>query len=88
MISKEVVIQNELGLHARAASLFVQLSSKYKADVFLQKDEKRINGKSIMGIMMLAAAKGTTLIISAEGEDAEIMVEKLNELIENKFGEE
>ena len=88
VVSKKVVIKNELGLHARAASLFVQLSTKYQSEIFLQKEERKVNGKSIMGIMMLAAAKGTTLVLLAEGDDAEIAIEKLTELIENKFGEE
>ena len=88
MVSKKVIINNELGLHARAASLFVQLSNKYKSDIFLQKGKKKVDGKSIMGIMMLAAAKGTNLVILADGVDAEIAVEKLTELVENKFGEE
>lgn len=82
------VIENKLGLHARAASRFVLLANKFKSDIFVEKDGKEVNGKSIMGLMMLAAAKGSRLRIRAEGEDASKAVESLGELIRSRFGEE
>ncbi len=82
------VIENKLGLHARAASRFVLLANKFKSDIFVEKNGKEVNGKSIMGLMMLAAAKGSRLRIRAEGEDAHRAVESLGELIRSRFGEE
>jgi phosphocarrier protein len=83
----EVVIKNKLGLHLRAAAEFIKLASSFKSDIFVEKDGEVVNGKSIMGIMALAAAEGTKLIIKAEGEDAKDALEKLKILIDNKFGE-
>ncbi|MFH1824683.1 MAG: HPr family phosphocarrier protein [Candidatus Firestonebacteria bacterium] len=86
-IQIEIIIKNKLGLHLRAAADFVKLASKYKSDIFVEKDGEQINGKSIMGIMALAASEGTKLIIKAQGEEAKEALDKLNELINNKFGE-
>lgn len=86
-ISKKVEIKNELGIHARPAAMFVKLTSKFKADIFVEKDGESVNGKSIMGIMMLAASKGTQIKIKASGTDAEQAVEQIEELINSKFGE-
>jgi len=81
------VIQNRLGLHARAAALFVQAVSALDADVYVRKDEKTVNGKSIMGLMMLAAEKGSTIEVEANGPAAERAIRAIGELIDAKFRE-
>jgi phosphocarrier protein len=83
-----VKIENELGLHARPAALFVQKASKYKADIFLMKDEMEVNGKSIMSVMMLAVESGTNIKIRASGEDEEEAIRDLINLIQSNFGED
>ena len=85
--TREVRIANELGLHARPAAAFVKLSSRYECDVYIAKGELEVNGKSIMGVMMLAAECGSTVRIRAEGPDAAEAVEALASLVENGFGE-
>ena len=87
-LRREVEITNKLGLHARAASQFVNLAGKFQADIQVEKDGVRTNGKSIMGILMLAAAKGSRLVLRARGADAAAALEALSELIENRFNEE
>jgi len=84
----KAVVKNKLGLHARAAASLVQLTNKFVSNVSIEKNGQVVNGKSIMGVMMLAAAKGHEIVITAEGEDADDALEKINNLIENKFGEE
>ncbi len=86
--SQTFVIENELGLHARAATLLVQTANRYEAEVEVEKDGTRVNGKSIMGVLMLVAAKGTQISVHAEGPDAEEAVVAIAALIENKFNEE
>ena len=81
-------IKNKLGLHARAAALLVKTANRFVSNVSLEKDGLEVNGKSIMGILMLAAAKGSKITLKAEGKDAEQAIEILGKLIENKFGEE
>jgi phosphocarrier protein HPr len=81
-------LKNELGLHARAAAMLVNVSSKYKSKVFFERDGKEINGKSILGILTLACPKGCSITISAEGDDARDAVAALGKLIEDKFGED
>ncbi len=88
MVEKDFEIQNELGLHARPAALFVKTASTFKADILVEKDGKKVNGKSIMGIMMLAAAKGSAIKIKARGRDADKAIGALQQLILSKFGEE
>ncbi len=88
MVEKEVQITNKLGLHARPAAMVVQTASKFKSEIRLIKDDLEINGKSIMGVMMLAAEKGSTIKIRVEGEDEAQALEKLIQLFESKFGEE
>lgn len=85
---KEIVIQNRNGLHARPAAMFVKISSRYRAEVWVEKDGERVNGKSIMGLMMLAAGKGSKLLLIAEGTDADKVVAELSNLVETRFGEE
>lgn len=80
-------IVNKLGLHARAAAQFVKLATKYDAELTIAKDGQAVNGKSIMGIMMLAAGIGSTIELEAEGADAEALLDALGELIAAKFHE-
>lgn len=87
MIRRQVVIRNKLGLHARAAAKFVTLASQFDSHIELARGEQRVNGKSIMGVMMLAAGLGVQLEISAEGADAGQAVEALAGLVEASFGE-
>ncbi len=86
--SGEFEIVNKLGFHARAAVLFVQAAGKFESEITLVKDGMEVNGKSIMGILMLGAAMGTYVKIVAKGSDAERAVGKLGNLILSKFGEE
>jgi phosphocarrier protein HPr len=83
-----VIITNELGLHARAATKFVQLATRYPCEVFVEKDGQAVNGKSIMGVLMLVAAKGSEITLIARGEQAEACVEALAELVRGRFGED
>ena len=84
----DLVIDNDLGLHARPAALFVKVANVFNSDIYLEKDGERVNGKSIMGVMMLAASKGSRLRIVVDGRDAEEAIEALKKLFEDKFGEE
>jgi phosphocarrier protein len=81
-------IVNELGLHARAATKFVQMANKFKSDVGVEKDGQNVNGKSIMGVLMLVASKGTSIKVTATGDDAQACVDALGELVRSRFGEE
>ncbi|MFO7832332.1 MAG: HPr family phosphocarrier protein [Desulfuromonadaceae bacterium] len=87
-IERELVIQNRLGLHARAAAQFVQLANQYTCEIFIEKDGEEVNGKSIMGILMLAAPKGTTVVLRTQGDDAQDALDALQDLIDDKFGED
>jgi phosphocarrier protein HPr len=84
---KAIKIQNELGLHARAATKLVQLASKYPCDFTLTKDGHEVNGKSIMGVLMLVASKGSTVTLRAKGDRAQEAVDAVAALIDDKFGE-
>lgn len=86
-LQKKFVIQNKLGLHARPAAVLVQTANRFKADVEVIKGRQKVNGKSIMGIMTLAAGVGTPITIRITGEDAELALAELSYLIENNFGE-
>ncbi len=81
-------IKNKLGLHARAAALLVKTANRFVSEVSIEKDGLVVNGKSIMGILMLAASKGTRITLKVEGKDALQAIETLGRLFENKFGEE
>jgi phosphocarrier protein HPr len=83
----EVEIANKLGLHARASAKLTQLAGKYRSEVWLSRNGRRVNAKSIMGVMMLAAARGTTVTIETTGPDEEEAMAALLELIKDKFGE-
>ena len=87
-VSRTTTIQNELGMHARAATKFVQLAGKFACEVFIAKDGHEVNGKSIMGVLMLVASKGSTVTVRARGERAAEAVAGLVKLIEDKFGED
>lgn len=87
MIQQEVEIVNKLGLHARASAKLTQLATKYKSDVWMTRNKRRVNAKSIMGVMMLAAGKGATVTLEAEGPDEKECFEALLNLISDKFGE-
>ena len=86
-LRKDFIISNKLGLHARPAAMFVKLANGFEADIWVGQDDEQVNGKSIMGLMMLAAASGTTISISAEGEDASAAILALGGLIEGGFEE-
>lgn len=88
MITTTITIINKLGLHARAAAKFVATASKYLSEIQVKKDNQSVNGKSIMGVMMLAASKGTELELVIDGEDEVEMNEAIVNLINNRFGEE
>ncbi len=87
MIERTVRIANRNGLHARPAAEIVKLASRYQSDITLLRDDLEVNGKSIMGVMMLAAEFGSSLVLRAAGPDAEQAVSALSDLIERKFGE-
>ncbi len=87
MTRQEVSIQNKLGLHARASTKLTQTASHFRSDVWLSRNERRVNAKSIMGVMMLAAAKGTVVTVEANGEDEALAVEAICSLVNDKFGE-
>jgi phosphocarrier protein len=83
----EVVIVNRLGLHARPSAALTQTATRFKSDVWLSKGSRRVNGKSIMGVMMLAAARGATLVVEADGPDEDAALGALTALIASGFGE-
>jgi phosphocarrier protein HPr len=87
-IIKELIIVNKLGIHARPAALFVKTANRFACDIFVEKDGEKINGKSIMGLMMLAAGPGSRLIIHAHGADAVQALAELEALVKRKFDEE
>ncbi|MEX0331936.1 MAG: HPr family phosphocarrier protein [Puniceicoccaceae bacterium] len=88
-MEQEIVltVTNKMGIHARPAAMIVRVANKYAADVLVEKDDEQVNGKSIMGLMMLAAGNGSTLRFKAEGNDAEDMLKEMSALFERKFEE-
>ncbi|HYZ90190.1 MAG TPA: HPr family phosphocarrier protein [Myxococcales bacterium] len=84
---KDLLVRNKMGLHARPAALIVQTANRYPCDVALLKDGQEVNGKSIMGVLMLAAAKGSTIKVRTEGEQAQACAAALSELFEKGFNE-
>jgi phosphocarrier protein HPr len=88
MTRREVTICNRLGLHARAAAKFVHVATRYSCDIRVARDSRVMDGKSIMGILLLSAAQGTTLLISADGRDEADAIAALEELVNSGFGEE
>ena len=87
-ITKELLVTNKLGIHARPAAMFVKTANRFECDVYVEKDGERVNGKSIMGLMMLAAGPGSKLLVFAEGEDAARAVVELEGLLRRKFDED
>lgn len=88
VVMRELAIRNQYGIHARPAAMFVKTASKYEADVTVEKDDIRVSGKSIMGLMTIEASCGTKIRITADGVDANQVVEELEKLVEHKFYEE
>jgi phosphocarrier protein HPr len=86
-LTKELLVQNKMGIHARPAAMIVRVTNKFKSEVYVEKDEEQVNGKSIMGLMMLAAARGSTVKFVATGPDAEQMLVELEALFAKKFDE-
>ncbi len=87
MPAVEIIISNKLGLHARAAAKLTQLSGQFSSDIFIAKGARRVNAKSIMGVMMLAAGLGSTVVIEANGADSDQALTELQALFHDKFGE-
>lgn len=87
-VTKELIVTNKLGVHARPAAMFVKIANRYTADIFVEKDGERVNGKSIMGLMMLAAGPGCRLKIHAIGADATQAVTEIEALLKRKFDED
>ncbi len=85
--TKELLVQNKMGIHARPAAMIVRITNKFKSDVHVEKDDEQVNGKSIMGLMMLAAAKGSKVKFVATGPDAEQMLTEIEALFARKFDE-
>ena len=86
--TRELTVVNKLGIHARPAALFVKTANRFACDIFVEKDGEKINGKSIMGLMMLAAGPGSKVKVYAEGNDASQALAELESLVDRKFGEE
>src|ERR1041385_4596082 len=87
-VTKELLVINKLGIHARPAAMFVKTANRFQCDVFVEKDGERVNGKSIMGLMMLAAGPGSKLTVHADGPDASQALAEIEALIKRKFDEE
>ena len=88
IMTKDFLVSNKLGIHARPAAMFVRIANRYNCDIFVEKDGEKVNGKSIMGLMMLAAGQGSKLRIRCEGPDADQAMEELEELINARFNED
>jgi len=87
-ITRELIVINKLGIHARPAALFVKTANRFNCEIFVEKDGERVNGKSIMGLMMLAAGPGSRLLIHADGQDADRAVVEIELLLQRKFDED
>ena len=87
MPQRELLISNKLGLHARASAKLTKLASEFDSDIWLSRGGRRVNAKSIMGVMMLAAGIGTKVVLEAEGGDAEAALQQISALVDDKFGE-
>src|SRR5881394_712226 len=88
LMVKELTVLNKLGIHARPAALFVKTANRFSCDIFVEKDGEKVNGKSIMGLMMLAAGPGSKLTVHAQGHDASQALAEIETLIKRKFDEE
>ena len=87
MITKEVVINNQVGLHARPATFFIQKANELKSSIWVEKEERRVNAKSLLGVLSLGIVKGTTVTIIADGADEDAAIATLSELIDSDFSE-
>ena len=87
MISKEVLINKQVGLHARPATFFIQKANEFKSSIWVEKDERRVNAKSLLGVLSLGIVKGTTITLIADGSDQEEAIETLSKLIDSDFTE-
>ena len=87
-LQKELVVTNKLGIHARPAAMFVKLATRFASDIFVEKDGEKVNGKSIMGLMMLAAGPGSKLMVEANGGDAAQALVEIEALLKRKFDED
>ena len=87
-VTKQLVVVNKLGIHARPAAMFVKIATRFTCDIFVEKDGERVNGKSIMGLMMLAAGPGCKILVEADGNDAPQAVTELEALLKRKFDED
>jgi phosphocarrier protein len=88
LMTKEFLVTNKLGIHARPAAMFVKTANRFTCDIYVEKDGEKVNGKSIMGLMMLAAGPGSKLVIHAQGPDASKALAEIENLIKRKFDEE
>lgn len=88
MITKKITVLNKLGIHARPAAQFVRVASRFQSDVTVEKDDERVDGKSIMGLMMLAVGCGAEIVVTADGADEAEALTAIEELIAGKFGED
>lgn len=87
MVTQEVTINNEVGLHARPATFFIQKANEFKSGIWVEKDERRVNSKSLLGVLSLGITKGTTITLLADGSDEKEAVAALSELVSGNFGE-
>ena len=87
MYTKEITVKNEVGLHARPATYFIQKANEFKSGIWVEKEERRVNAKSLLGVLSLGIVQGTVIILTADGVDEQEAVESLSTLIENNFGE-
>ena len=87
MITKEVVINNQVGLHARPATFFIQTANEFKSSIWVEKEDRSVNAKSLLGVLSLGIVKGTKVVIKAEGADEEAAIATLSELIDSDFSE-
>ena len=87
MFTQEVTVNNEVGLHARAATYFIQKANELKSGIWVEKEERRVNAKSLLGVLSLGIVKGTTITLIADGPDAKEAVEALAQLVDNQLGE-
>ena len=88
IMTKDIMVCNKLGIHARPAAMFVKIANRFSCDIFVEKDGEKVNGKSIMGLMMLAAGPGSKLTVHATGQDASQAIAELETLIQRKFDED
>lgn len=87
MVSKEIVVQNQVGLHARPATFFIQKANEYNCSIWISKDERKVNAKSLLGVLSLGITRGTSVTLTADGADEEAALEALDKLIASNFAE-